>query len=75
MRHSYPGDPKPDFFNSEESEEDKCDENNDDNESYHSSRKQVSEPKNMNVWLNLITFCVISWIVLKIISKGSHFMI
>ena len=70
--HSFPGKPRPGFFDSEETvgdECDKCEENN------KETNEQMSKPKNMNAWLNLLTFIVVGWIILKIVGKGKCFSI
>lgn len=70
MLTSYPGEPKPGFFDSEESAED---ERSNTIENDKETRDQSNGPKNINTWLNLVTFFVIGWIILKIVSKGKPF--
>lgn len=69
MLTSYPGEPRPGFFDSEENTED---ESSNTKENDKGARDQSNGSKNINTWLNLVTFFVIGWIILKIASKGKH---
>ena len=70
MPTSYPGEPKPGFFDSEENAEDNSIHTK---ESDKRANEQGNGPRNINTWLNLGTFFVIGWIILKIVSKGKPF--